>query len=82
MRRAQHRLWLVGGTLPLASGEAGRVHEREPASFRPQGECVARYDKIHLFRYDNGRERYDEGRTLEAGSSAGGVRGRRAGASA
>ena len=29
--------------------------------FSPQGEQVARYDKMHLFAYDNGRERYDEG---------------------
>jgi nitrilase len=28
---------------------------------------VARYDKMHLFAYDNGRESYDEGRVLEAG---------------
>jgi nitrilase len=48
-----HGLWIVGGTLPLAG---------------PTPECVARYDKIHLFRYDNGRESYDEARVLEAGS--------------
>ena len=47
--------------------------------FSPDGELVARYDKIHLFRYDNGRERYDEGRTLAAGNEpvafdAGGLR--------
>jgi deaminated glutathione amidase len=29
---------------------------------------AARYDKIHLFRYDNGRESYDEARVLDAGS--------------
>jgi deaminated glutathione amidase len=28
---------------------------------------VARYDKIHLFRYDNGRESYDESRVLDRG---------------
>jgi len=32
------------------------------------GEIVARYDKIHLFAFDNGTERYDEARVLEAGS--------------
>ncbi|MFN3302763.1 MAG: carbon-nitrogen hydrolase family protein [Roseateles sp.] len=36
--------------------------------FSPAGEVVARYDKIHLFAYDNGRESYDEARVLEAGS--------------
>jgi nitrilase len=28
---------------------------------------VARYDKIHLFRFDNGRERFDEAQTIQAG---------------
>jgi deaminated glutathione amidase len=36
--------------------------------YGPDGTRVARYDKIHLFAFDNGRERYDEGRVLEAGS--------------
>ena len=36
--------------------------------WNPQGERVARYDKIHLFAFDNGRERYDEGRVLAPGS--------------
>ena len=35
--------------------------------YAPDGQRVARYDKIHLFAYDNGREHYDEGRVLEAG---------------
>ena len=61
------RLWLVAGTLPLRSGEAGRARNANLV-FSPAGECVARYDKIHLFRYDNGKEQYDEGRTLAAGS--------------
>ncbi len=64
----RHRLWLVGGTLPLASGQADRVMNSSLV-FSPTGECVARYDKIHLFRYDNGREQYDEGRTLSPGST-------------
>jgi deaminated glutathione amidase len=37
--------------------------------FAPDGTLAARYDKMHLFRYDNGRERYDEGRVLEPGST-------------
>ena len=64
----RHRVWLVGGTLPLTSGEEGRVMNANLV-FSPTGEQVARYDKIHLFRYDNGREQYDEGRTLRAGSA-------------
>ena len=36
--------------------------------YSPEGVLAARYDKMHLFRYDNGRESYDEGRVLQAGS--------------
>ena len=35
--------------------------------FSPAGDCVARYDKIHLFRFENGQERYDESRVLQPG---------------
>lgn len=59
-------LWIVGGTLPLETGAPDRVFNSSLA-FNPSGECVARYDKIHLFRFDNGRERYDESRVLERG---------------
>lgn len=60
-------LWIVAGTLPLTANEPGRVFNTSLA-FDPQGRCVARYDKIHLFRFDNGRERYDESRVLSAGA--------------
>jgi nitrilase len=63
-----HGLWIVGGTLPIAADAADRVFNSSLA-FNPQGQCVARYDKIHLFRFDNGRERYDESRVLERGSA-------------
>ena len=74
-----HRLWLIGGTLPLRiAGNSDRAMNSNLV-FSPAGEQVARYDKMHLFRYDNGREQYDEGRTLLAGSApvafdAGGLR--------
>jgi deaminated glutathione amidase len=63
----QHGLWLVGGTLPLKTAHADQVLNR-CCVFAPDGSQAAHYDKIHLFAYDNGRERYDEGRTLCAGS--------------
>jgi predicted amidohydrolase len=58
-------LWLVGGTLPLTcTDERAAAAQRTAATARlaysPAGERVARYDKIHLFQFDNGRERYDE----------------------
>ncbi len=65
-------LWIVGGTLPLSlpqgngQGDGQRVSNTSLV-YSPQGECVARYDKIHLFRFDNGHERFDESRVLQAG---------------
>ena len=60
-------LWIVGGTLPLAAGDEAHVRN-SCLVFSPAGERVARYDKIHLFKFDNGRERYDEARVIEAGA--------------
>jgi nitrilase len=62
----RYGLWLVGGTLPMATGDRARVRNA-CCVYGPGGELVARYDKIHLFAFDNGRERYDEARVLEAG---------------
>ena len=61
-------LWIVAGTLPLRGATPERVFNSSLA-YNPQGECVARYDKIHLFRFDNGTERYDESRVLERGAA-------------
>jgi predicted amidohydrolase len=60
-------LWIVGGTLPLMAGDADHVRNTSMV-FSPAGERVARYDKIHLFKFDNGREQYDESRVIECGA--------------
>ena len=59
-------LWLVGGTLPLATADALRARN-STLVYDPAGRCVARYDKIHLFRFGNGQESYDESLALERG---------------
>jgi len=59
-------LWITGGTLPIRSASAARVRNTTLV-YSPAGVRVARYDKIHLFAFDNGRESYDEGRVLEPG---------------
>ena len=63
-----HGLWLIGGTLPLRGSVADRVRNT-CCVFAPDGALAARYDKIHLFRYENERESYDEARVLDAGSA-------------
>lgn len=62
------RLTLVGGTLPMASEDPTHAFNASLV-FDPRGQRVCRYDKIHLFRYDNGRERYDESAVLRAGQT-------------
>jgi nitrilase len=62
----QRSVWVIGGTLPLRTADPQRVRNT-CLVYAPDGTRVARYDKIHLFAFDNGRERYDEGRVLERG---------------
>ncbi|MEY3202230.1 MAG: hypothetical protein RIR70_1780 [Pseudomonadota bacterium] len=61
-------VWLVGGTLPLATSSVDRVRNATLV-FDPQGKQVARYDKMHLFSFTRGAEHYDESRTLEPGAT-------------
>ncbi|MEK9134306.1 MAG: carbon-nitrogen hydrolase family protein [Pseudomonadota bacterium] len=63
----RHRVWLVGGTIPLAANSADKVRAA-CLLFNDRGERVARYDKIHLFdvSLDNG-EQYLESRSFEPG---------------
>jgi nitrilase len=64
---SRHGLWIAAGTLPLKSAEPQRVLN-STLVFDPRGAQVARYDKIHLFRYAQGEESYDEARTIVAGN--------------
>lgn len=59
-------VWLIGGTIPLQAAEAGKVLNTTLV-FNPEGEQVARYDKIHLFGFSKGEESYEESRTIVAG---------------
>lgn len=65
---ADFKLWLVGGTIALKGSEAVKVYN-STLVFNPLGQCVARYDKMHLFCFDNGTERYDESRVLMPGKA-------------
>jgi predicted amidohydrolase len=64
---AKHRLWLVGGSIPLAADDPARLRN-SCLVFDDCGRRVARYDKIHLFGFTKGEESYDEAATIEAGS--------------
>ena len=65
----RHGVWIVGGTAPISCADPGRIRSA-CLVFDDTGRRVARYDKMHLFRFEAGDERHDESRTLEAGESA------------
>jgi deaminated glutathione amidase len=65
----RHRVWVVGGTVPIETQDQTRILSA-CLVFDDSGRCVARYDKMHLFRFDGGDERYDEARTLQPGGRA------------
>ena len=63
----QHGIWLIGGSMPLIASTPGKVLNSSLV-YNPQGVRVARYDKIHLFGFQKGKERYNESATIEAGN--------------
>ncbi len=64
----RHGIWLVGGTVPLMASADEKVRNCTLV-FDPRGERIARYDKVHLFGFSKGAERYDESATIEPGAS-------------
>lgn len=72
---AQHRIWLLGGSLPLTiEADDAATAEPRPTLYNtsllvgPDGRVLARYDKLHLFSFRLGAENYDEGRMLRPGA--------------
>ena len=64
--------WLIGGTVPIrpSSGPQVGTHAYNTAlTFDPAGECRARYDKIHLFSFNQGAEQHAEGDTMVGGTT-------------
>ena len=62
----EHNAFVVGGSVPIASADPDRV-KSACLVYGPDGVRVARYDKMHLFRFSCGAEEYDETRTILAG---------------
>ncbi|UTH73299.1 carbon-nitrogen hydrolase family protein [Chromobacterium sp. IIBBL 290-4] len=64
----RHKLWLLGGTAPLAGPEPDKVLNSS-LLFSPAGEVCARYDKIHLFGFSGQGESYCESNTITPGDT-------------
>jgi len=63
----KNNIWVVAGTLPLRNELNDKIYS-SCLTFNDKGECVARYDKIHLFdvTVENG-ESYFESQRINAG---------------
>jgi deaminated glutathione amidase len=59
-------VWLIGGTVPLASPEPRRIWNA-CLVHQPDGTLAARYDKVHLFGLRRGEEKFDESATIVPG---------------
>ena len=65
----KHRLWIVGGTAPISTDDDQRIRSA-CLVYDDAGRRIARFDKMHLFRFDGGgKENYDETRTVQAGTT-------------
>ena len=74
--------WLIGGTVPIRPpAEAPGEHSGSARAyntsllFDPTGACTARYDKIHLFSFNQGTEQHAEADTMIGGEAIGTARG-------
>ena len=61
------KIWLVAGTVPITCESETKIRSA-CLVYDDTGVRVARYDKMHLFRFERGEERYDEARTLDPGT--------------
>ena len=63
---AECRITLFGGTIPLQSAKHGKI-SNSMLVYGRNGECLSRYDKMHLFGFSGLGERYAEADTISAG---------------
>ena len=75
----RNNVWLLGGTVPIVSSSSEKIRSAS-LLYDDTGKRVARYDKMHVFKFDSDpqgadgiRERYDESRTVEPGTAPVGV---------
>jgi predicted amidohydrolase len=66
----KNNLWIVGGTIPIACNDDQKVYGA-CLIYNNDGNCVARYDKIHLFdaKVKPGKEEYCESQRTLAGNT-------------
>lgn len=67
----RHQIWLVAGTMPMIDERDAAKFSAASLVFTPNGDCIARYNKIHLFDVtvaDNTKQ-YRESAWTQAGDT-------------
>jgi len=65
---SEYKIWVLAGTVPIQTDNPNLIRSA-CMLYNDRGERVARYDKMHVFRYESGAESYDEARTVEPGDA-------------
>ncbi|GGX00784.1 carbon-nitrogen hydrolase family protein [Undibacterium macrobrachii] len=60
------QMTIIGGTIPLQSEDSQKIYNA-CLVYDANGMQIARYDKIHLFGFQNGEESYQESNTIKEG---------------
>jgi len=63
----RHGIWVFAGSLPLTATSPDKMRN-STLVFNPEGVCVERYDKVHLFGFRKDEESYDEATFIEPGN--------------
>ena len=64
---AENRIYLLAGSIPLKSEDATRFYNTS-IMYDPNGELLCSCNKIHLFKFNDGANVYDEGIDFVAGN--------------
>ncbi len=56
----KNKIFLVAGTIPIKSDTDNRCYNTALV-YNSDGELICHYHKIHLFKFDNGEYKFDEG---------------------
>jgi deaminated glutathione amidase len=64
----KYKIYLVAGTLPIKTSKSEDKCYNTTLVYNESGELVCHYHKIHLFKFENNRLKFNEGNTFNSGN--------------